>query len=247
MNRKLWTQELREYFCPAWTCPVCKHGTFNIIPKSLVYKETAESKQYHGHDEWEPDWTEYIFTAWAKCGNQPCGQELSISGSGGVDEYPHPDEGYIREPYFKPKLCIPMPDIISLSDKCPKEVSKELREAFKLFWLNRAACAGRIRTAIERLMDHLKVPKKRKNKNGKFFNLTLHDRIEDYRKENTEIADRLMALKWLGNTGTHDDRIEESEILDGFEILEWSLEEIIEQRSHRVSILTKKITKKHGF
>ena len=55
-----------------------------------------------------------------------------------------------------------------------------------------------------------------------------------------------MALKSLGNSGAHEGSISREDLLDAFEVLEHSLEEIIEQRSKRVAALSKKLTKKHG-
>jgi hypothetical protein len=54
-----------------------------------------------------------------------------------------------------------------------------------------------------------------------------------------------MALKWLGNTGTHSAEVSEDDLLDAFEILEHALIEIIEKRSTKVAELAKKLTKKH--
>ena len=73
------------------------------------------------------------------------------------------------EEYFSPIFCRPMPDLFDLPTGCPDPVRVELRGAFSLFWAHRASCAGRIRVALERLMDHLGAPKKRKNKHGKFL------------------------------------------------------------------------------
>lgn len=246
MNRALWTQNLTTNTCPAWLCPTCGKGTIVLVPKSLTSKETIESKSAHSHDAWDIDWITYSFTARAQCGHASCKEEFVISGSGGVEPTYGPEGDTEYEDYFAPLFIYPMPDIIVIPQKSPSGVLKELHAAFKLFRINEAACAGRIRVALEYLMDHVGVPKKKKDKNGKFFDLTLHKRIDVFAQDNAAIGPQLMALKWLGNTGSHDSQVSQSDLLDAFEILEHALSEIIDERSTRVAALAKKLTKKHG-
>jgi hypothetical protein len=139
-----------------------------------------------------------------------------------------------------------MPDIFDFPSECPDGVKEELRSAFTLFRSHRAACAGRIRVALECLMSHLGVPKKQKDKHGKYFALRLHQRINAFSKNEPTVASQLMALKWLGNSGSHDSEVTQNDLLDAFEIMEHCLGEIIDRRAARVAALAKKLTKKHG-
>jgi len=60
------------------------------------------------------------------------------------------------------------------------------------------------------------------------------------------VGAQLMALKWLGNTASHEGSVSRDDLLDAFEILEHSLSELIEQRSARVAELARQLTKKHS-
>ena len=246
MDRSLWTQILTETWCPAWPCPVCRKGTMALVPKSLAYKETVESKSAHNHDAWDPDWINYTFTAWAECRHPSCKQQFAIAGTGGVGPELNEEGGYQYEDYFSPKACFPMPDMFTFPAKCPNEVKEELRAAFALFWPQSNACAGRIRVALECLMDYLGVQKRRKNKHGKYFDLSLHDRIDAFARSEPTTGPQLMALKWLGNAGSHNREVNQKDLLDAFEIMEHALGEVIDRRSARVAELAKKLTKKHG-
>ena len=246
MNRSLWTESLTNASCPAWPCPTCSKGSLALVQKSLTFKETIESERARHHDDWDPDWIDYIFTAWAECRYPPCKQRFAIAGTGGIDPTYGPEGDTEWENYFSPKMCHPMPDIFTLPTKCPEEVKQELRASFALFWSNRAACAGRIRVALECLMTHLGVPKRKKNAKGKFFELSLHARIDAFAASAPTIGPQLIALKWLGNSGSHDGEVSKNDLLDAFEILEHALGEIIDQRSAKVAALAKKLTKKHG-
>lgn len=246
MNRSLWTQTLSETSCPAWPCPVCRKGTVALLQKSLIYKETIESERAHKREEWDPDWIRYTFTAWGECRHPSCKQEFAIAGTGGVAPDYGEDGNYEWQDYFSPMTCHPMPDMFDFPAKSPDEVKEELRAAFAIFWLHQAACAGRIRVALECLMNHLGVPKRKKDKNGKYSDLSLHARIDAFAKHEPTIGPHLMALKWLGNAGSHNREVSQNDLLDAFEIMEHALGEIIDRRSAKVAALAKKLTKKHG-
>lgn len=246
MDRALWTRELGKHYCPPWPCPVCRKGTTVLIKESLAYQETVPSARLHQDENFDPEWIEFVFTAWARCTHPSCKQEFAISGTGGVAPQYISEDDWEYEEYFAPKACHPMPNIIELPPKCPEDVALELKAAFSLFWSHPAACASRIRVALEHLMNHIGVPKRKKGKNAKFFDLTLHARIEAYATKVPAIGSQLMALKWVGNTGSHDSSVSPYDLLDAFEILEHALREIIGGHSAKVAALAKRLTKKHG-
>src|ERR1035441_6331037 len=207
MNRAIWTESITEGCAPAWPCPTCRTGTLSIVGKSLVTKETASSRQTYDVLG-EPDVIRSTFSAWLKCNYGKCDDEVVVVGIGKVvlrekttdeviDEYiedlpPHPSYEVIYEPLF----CCPMPDMFEVSRNCPAEVVLELRAAFRLFWADQAASAGRVRVALERLMDYYQIPKPERG--------TLHTRIKEFSKSKAIIGDKLMTLKWLGNTAAHE-------------------------------------------
>jgi hypothetical protein len=94
-------------------------------------------------------------------------------------------------------------------------------------------------------MDHLGIQKKMKNKKGEIHWLALHGRLEIYKLKSPTIGEQLLAIKWLGNSGTHDLALTADELLDGFELLEHNLEEILEKKAARMVALAKGLTKRH--
>ena len=150
------------------------------------------------------------------------------------------------EYYFDALYVFPTLRMIAIPDKCPKEVSVELDAAFALYWSQPSASAGRLRVALELLLNHQGVQKKKRDGGGKLKDLTLHGRLELFAKSNPATAAQLMALKSLGNAAAHEGSIDKQDVLDAFEVLEHALAEIIEQRSKRVAELSKKIAKKHS-
>jgi Domain of unknown function (DUF4145) len=225
-------------------------------------KETSESRERY-KILGEPELITSTFCAWLKCSNDECGEEAVVVGNGKVvecekdsddllDEYlAEQEEGIEPGPKYRtiyqPLFCFPMPDMFELSQKCPDAVKAELRGGFRLFWSDQAAAANHVRIALERLMDHLRIPKRRRNKKGKFFRLKLHCRInEELRKTRSAVADQLLPLKWLGNTGSHEGSVSREDILDGFEILEDVFAQLFDKRTVRLGKLARQIIKKHA-
>ena len=94
-------------------------------------------------------------------------------------------------------------------------------------------------------MDHFGIQKRKRSRRGEFYNLQLHGRLELFKAKEPTAAQQLLALKWLGNSGAHEAAVTIDDLLDGFEILEHNLVEILEQRAARVAGLAKNLTKKH--
>ena len=245
MNRSLWTQTLTEFYCPPLPCPTCGKGVFSLVPKSLVYQDTANSRFARLDEDSSFHDITYRFTARLKCGHSFCGDEAVLVGLGGVEEQ-QTEEGWEETKYFSPKFCLPMPDLISIPQKCPPPVASELRAGFALYWSDPAAAANCLRAAVERIMDHFRIPRRQKNTKRKLYELHLHKRLELFKNAYEETAKRLIAVKWFGNTGSHERNISRDEVLDALDLLEDSLIELFEQRSRRLTGLTRNLMKKHA-
>lgn len=239
VNRKLWTDVLSKDYAPSWPCPTCSRGNYSLIPNSLISKETTESKRNRDEPDWEPDSIEYIFSAWLKCNT--CDQEAAISGK---SSWTQDEDGHLVTIYL-PLFCYPMPDIMVISTTWPKPIIKELRTSFLHFWADRSAAANRLRVAIERLMDHYRVKKYFVNKRGDNREYSLHQRIGFFSERHPNIGKLLLSIKWLGNTGSHDSDISVDDLLDGYEIIEHALGELIDKRLTKLETKAKKLIRKH--
>lgn len=248
MDRSLWTASVSNTYCPMWPCPTCKVGNLRLRQKSLNHSETIESLRWHNQDGWGPEHIEFTFSAWADCSNERCKEQFALVGGGGIEqEYTGDDDGSTEwVNCFYPRWIEPSLQMIDIPPRCPKPVSSALRDAFALYWSQPDACAGRIRVALEALLSHLGVPAEEVSGAGKTSALSLHRRIELFTKQNEVVGGQLMALKWLGNTGSHGNRVTKGDILDGLELLEHSLVEVLEKRSEKMADLAKKLFDRHG-
>jgi hypothetical protein len=117
-----------------------------------------------------------------------------------------------------------------------------VRKAFYLLWCDQDASANRIRSSLELLMTHFRIPQRIKIK-GKFRRRSLHSRLELFKAKQPEIGGHLLALKWIGNDGSHVGGLTTEDVFDGFEILNYALDELFLKRAESVKKLTKQINK----
>jgi hypothetical protein len=191
-----------------------------------VLEETGPSKLAHSHDAWEPDWIENRFVALMTCSLASCGEVAAVSGTSPSDffeDYEHGFQELIN--LFEPRSIDPCPMPILVPKATPEAVKDAIWQAAAVTWSNDEAGANKIRSAVERLLDAKKV-KKTATKSGKRTRLNLHDRIVQFHKIDPENADILLAIKWLGNTGSHALELSRDDVLDAFDMLELVLENL---------------------
>jgi hypothetical protein len=246
VDLKLWSATYNQGALPAWPCPECKDGRLSATDKSVKVFEPAYSKAAHGHEAWDPDWVTQRFLAVLKCSNAKCGEIVIVSGDTEMVEDYDDEFGHVVTSQLRPQSVFPAPHIINIPEETPREISKELRLAFQLFWSDLGASATRLRTSAERLLDNFGIAKTRiDSKRKRRVFLALASRIEIFKKKNPEHAEGLEALRHVGNLGTHSN-VSRQSILAGFEVYEEGLAEIYGRRSKKIAKLRKKLIKGRG-
>jgi hypothetical protein len=232
-NRKIWLSWKTKK-----PCPRCIIGILDFPNKNGVLKtETGKSKEmnsYGGHY-----YCDYLFSIHMKCNN--CDEVVIVSGFMTEENYPSDEENETNKS-ITPILYYPAPKIISIPESCPKSVVKILNETFGLFWLDLGSCANKIRIAIEVLLNEQGVLQVKQTKKGT-SELTLHSRLELFQEINPDTAKHLMAIKWIGNAGSHFFEIKNDDVLDAYELLEYSLEKLYNDREKKLNQLSEEINK----
>ena len=241
MKRQLWRAQIGEHYCHAYPCCACTNGTLKLVPKSFRFEETAKSKAWHNHADWDPDWIDYVFGAQAECSNIKCRQVYFLTGTGGVEQSYDGEGDFDWGDAYYPKTFLPMPHIIDLPAKLFDDVKLELVKSFETFWRNPEASANSMRNALDNLMTNLGISSTEDG--GSEINL--HQKIELFSKNDPDLGSKLMSVKWLCNTGSHGRRVTQEELLDAYEILEFCLEEIVEEKSKRIAKLAEKLDARH--
>jgi hypothetical protein len=241
---KLWSAKfLTGGGLPTWPCPECEHGRLEVPENSIKVIQPAYSKKARSHEDWEPDWIVERFVAVMKCNSRNCGEIVVVSGD---TEFVWDEDGHGMSKYLCPRSIFPGPPIIRFPEEVPREVAKDLKLSFELFWSDLGASATSLRSSVERLLDNFQVAKTRISKKSKrrVF-IPLVGRIDIFKKKHAEHAESLDALRHVGNIGTHS-KVERQAILAGFEVYEEALAEIYGKRSKKLEKLRKKLIEGRG-
>ncbi|MFD5901035.1 DUF4145 domain-containing protein [Streptomyces microflavus] len=136
------------------------------------------------------------------------------------------NEGYVQN--LAPQFFMPELPLMQSFGGCPQQVQERIEAASPILWVDPSSAANRLRSAIEALMDHEGIPR-RWSTNGKKYDINLHKRIERFKKEKKDfakVADLLLAVKWIGNVGSHGSVIRIHDVLDAIEILDRVIQQL---------------------
>lgn len=250
MDRTAFQLTFSENHVPKWPCPNCAAGFLELVPKTLVYKETSESSHAHDHDAWEPEWIRLVYSCIFECTNKECKEVVSSCGEGRVDffEYEDDEHGWVQETVnrFVPKYFNPSLVLMDIPKSCPEAVSTRLVESFQLFFADPGASLNCARSAIEAVLTNIGV-KRFSLVKGKRRVINLHKRIQLLPKRYEELKEILLAVKWLGNAGSHDGAVTTAgDVRTTYDLLEHALSELYDAKGKKLTAIAKKVNKKKG-
>jgi hypothetical protein len=250
MDRKAYKLPFKSDSLSRWVCPSCMKGLLRVKADTFHSEETKESKKTRGHEAWDPDWIEYVYSCLLECTNPACKDIVANSGTGSVDfdvEYDeNGDPHQIWEDFFAPKHFAPHLKLFLCPKGTPDNVSEEIQKSFSLFFSDAPSAANHVRIALEDLLTHLKVKRYEVRGKKRTF-LALHRRIELLPAKYKHLQDLFFAVKWLGNAGSHSEAVvRKDDVLDAYEIMEEILQDLFVQKTIQVKKLAKKINKTKG-
>ena len=227
---------------PKFTCPRCSKGKLHLKASSLEAIEPAHSQREHSDEAWEPDWIRERFTCFLVC-DGVCGEVVVVSGlrthSYNVDYDDETGEEVVFEgQYHHPKLFYPALKIISVSKKLNKQCGEDLTSSFALLWVDPAACANRIRTFIEHLLDQFGIERLGINKHGEEYKLNLMQRLEKLEAVKPDHKATLSALKKVGDFASHQGKAKFDTLIKCYELLEYALADLVDGKKDRMKKLT---------
>lgn len=250
MDRGPWQkQEFTKSDKLLWQCPYCQGARLTLSEKSLQIGQTADSLRASEMEAFEPEWTEGRFACLLACSH--CEGMIAVAGTYRVqdDRYYDPVHGESGgyQSYFRPQFFSDVLPIIMIPDGVPEAVAESLRISFGLFWYDPESAANRIRKAVERLLTALPLPRTtgRRPRRERVL-VTLQERISRFAELNPDLGEKLLAVKWLGNAGSHAGGVNEEDVLDGYEILSFVLDELYQGRREQVAELSRTINRRKG-
>ncbi len=216
----------RWFHADSWPlppCPKCLSGRLQDLTSQDT--ESTESKRERSSGRSDPAYAEGTFTGFVTCSRPQCAEIVSVLGQWtrefDVREDDVQGDYYI---FYKVRYAYPpLPLTAALPNRTPDGVRNRIRQAAEVVWADPGAAANRLRLAVEDLLTELKVPRYRTGK-GRRTRVDLHARIQLLK--NGAVAETLMAVKWIGNQGTHEDTLTAQDVLDGANLLERALEQL---------------------
>ncbi len=224
MNKKIWFN-----YSDDLPCPRCEEGTLREIQKDVI-SETLDSlidNEYHKNGIVYPETTR-LGTSHLQCHKCKDAVVMTYVGSNDVR---HTDEMGNEYNRIEPLSYYPPPPIIHIPVSCPIEIKTILKKSFGLFWIDLGSCANKIRIAVEALMNYYGIDHK----------LVLHKRVEKFGSTNAKVSGYLIAIKIIGNDGSHHSTVNKGEVLDAYELLEYSLELLFNDREKGINEISNRI------
>lgn len=251
IDRILWKPQIRNW--PTWPCPACGATALRLEQAKLQIVETGPSASAHQHDAWEVEWVDERFTGELLCGNAACKNAVVVCGAVQNELHQYYDhEGATQSEVLKTYVPSYFQDVLpvfSIAGECPAEVSNEMSSSFGLLWCDVSSAGNRLRVAVEALLTERKVPRTVINVKGKRQDLKLHSRIEKFGNKNAEAAASLLAIKWLGNKGSHaslEQGLTLDDLLDAYELFEHAIDLVYVRQSAKMKKLAAGINKRRG-
>ena len=136
-----------------------------------------------------------------------CSKSTSATGTLKIDNEEDINTSSIKVEYFSPPL-----SIINLSINLPMEIREELIQSFNHFHSDLSSSGAKLRRAIEKMCFNLGYKEK-----------NLHCSISSMTKDYPNEGGFLHSLKLLGNEATHTNLINEHDLLDAFQVMDYVL------------------------
>lgn len=246
MKKPLWKASFESSSIPAYPCPSCRAGILKKQNKNDFVSKRPKDPSFEAYEE-SPTECPSRFALFLKCGS--CA-EIVVAIGLSIDLPQEMLDGSLEWfEHLQPEGMWPAPPIISTLN-LPKSVKLELEKSFGFYWSDAGACASRMRTSLERLMDHFKVPgiMTVTDKVGKKHRkrLDLSARIDKFAKgiRSRQYSDMLHALRVVGNVGTHGKKpVTKANLLDAYRVYEHALESMFEDKNESIKETLKRLSK----
>ena len=192
---------------PVWLCPSCGKSVLRLNKKAFLTRETVDSRrsQSNGtrgnHHRLSMCTAAYWIAPMTDAGRLLLPLELALLRLASTTMQTGTGVRITRIS-FRPMFFEPHLVFFEIPEECPDEVAAPLRQSFRLFFASPSAAANSVRIAIEELLTQLGV-KRFTNSGGKRRVMSLHGRIGLLPSKYAKLKDLFLAVKWLGNVGSH--------------------------------------------
>lgn len=239
-------------------CSACSGGVLKVKKGTVNKRETNASKAYYDFtgEVYEDESSRFCLLLECKnceeifcvagtvslkeyrgdCGSEACYDEYIEFLQKGIEDLSRHYHSYYSIKFIDPQI-----DIFKIQEQVPDEIKNNLLRSFSLFWGDKEASANKVRAVLELLMDHFEISKTDINKKGKEYKLSLNSRLNLFRSHEHYgyLVEKLIAIKFLGNAGSHMQPVTKEDLLDAYEIIEYVLEECFQRQERAKSLIEK--------
>ena len=145
------------------------------------------------------------FVGFFKCDS--CEHDVSVTGTAQLPFQSNQSNNKvpkIKVEYFSPAI-----PVFKINENIPKSIQDEMLQAFNHYHSDVSSSGAKLRRAIEKLCGELGCEGR-----------NLHRRIENLGEKFPKESKWLSSIKLLGNEASHSDSVNESDLLDAFEVFE---------------------------
>ncbi|NYF42921.1 DUF4145 domain-containing protein [Streptosporangium sandarakinum] len=225
---------------PIVLCPECA-----AIALEPDIKEFESYASISARGMLDSDLKEGYFYGELKCPRLSCGNRYVVTGSWSIEWGPASIQGTEDDPYLRGYLVthiLPPLPLMKLPEAVPPQLRAIIESASATLFSDTSATANRIRSAIDCMLTHKKIARFSRNSRRP---LTTHRRIEIFEEKNASAAKQLMAMKWIGNVGSHEvEQLPFSWLLDGIEHFSRAIELIYDPHEKMLAARAEKINKR---
>ncbi|MDT0115915.1 DUF4145 domain-containing protein [Microbacterium sp. PRF11] len=233
---------------PKVRCSECVEGALSFERYEVLGDpESVEHERLFKRGEvgWEEE--SGTFVGSLKCDNHDCGRLVAMAGDWDSVWGTNPDDGndtlFER---FRVRYLNPAPPLLLTPKKTPVEVVTAINTASAVVWISPDSAATQLRLGVEELLTALKV-KRTTIKKGKRRRVSAHDRVEILKASRPDVAETLMAVKWIGNSGTHSSGMSIADVAKGAKILEHALRQLYDTSEAALIAEARAINKRRGL
>jgi hypothetical protein len=267
-NRNIWERSIGFVSIdslPAWPCPACQKSEL-VVDKSTLNYQTLKT-QFNA-DEFNSEafeegflmglasiaatyvevtnWAQARFAGFLRC--HECSEIVVFAGRAKLPVIkPQQKHCLNRSETILPEYFSPPLPILHLTYHYPKNLKLELVRSFSVFFSDTASAGNRLRAAIELILKDQGLKnvligddgEPKKNKHGRTIYRNLNERILEFKKQNNDLGDVLLALKLLGNEGSHGNGFTKEDLLEAYAVIEYLLEELYVRPLRRKEVMNK--------
>lgn len=230
---------LRDYkLC----CSVCGSNTIDLYAshnKILSSEAQIADNEDYGFAEMMENHEEVPYWSCLKTNCANCGQIYIINcESFDSIDFEELSERSQYDPSISPFDCtktryiplnfMPHVNIMPAMEHLPSNIQELICQADALFWINPSSCVNILRSSIEKLLDNEGV----QELNSRQKVMALGVRIESHIHSSNILHKyqvKLSAIRWLGNSGSHQGNMTHEDVYGGYKIFFHILDELFEE------------------